>query len=441
VILGLGITMVTLTSLSLSAIATNGRVKGGGAYYMISRSLGPSLGGGVGVIFYFANIFAGGTYMSGFVSALVEVPFLKGYDTYPYQVIYGTLVLFTLMLICILGADAFSKAALLIFIALWASLIGCMGSVWFSAEGTAEGYTSWSQTTFEDNFPPNFQGESFHSVFAVFFPAVTGIMAGANMSGDLKDPGHSIPRGTLSAIAVTGVFYATLVMSFGATVTSETLQSNFFIMQSICFWSPLFLIGVWLSTLSSALGSIIGSARIAQALAKDGLLPGIGWLAHESGKSREPRIAVLVSFLLIESTVFLGANVDLLASLTTMFFLLSYGFVNLACFTVTIAGAPNFRPSFRIFNSGTALGGALFCFGAMFFVQPFLSCVSIALVLVLIGIITWRAPPNDWGDITQALIYHQVRKYLLRLDIRKEHKKYWRPQLLLFVSDPVASAR
>ena len=96
--------MVTLTTLSLSAIATNGRVKGGGAYFMISRSLGPSLGGGVGVIFYFANIFAGGTYMAGFVSAWIELPFLEGYDSYPYQVVYGTAVLFILMIICIVGA-------------------------------------------------------------------------------------------------------------------------------------------------------------------------------------------------------------------------------------------------------------------------------------------------------------------------------------------------
>lgn len=99
--------MVTLTTLSLSAIATNGTVKGGGAYYMISRSLGPSLGGGVGVIFYFANIFAGGTYMSGFVSALIEVPFLEDYSSYPYQVLYGTAVLFLVMLVCIIGAGKF----------------------------------------------------------------------------------------------------------------------------------------------------------------------------------------------------------------------------------------------------------------------------------------------------------------------------------------------
>ena len=337
----------------------------------------------------------------------------------------------------ILFADAFAKTSFLIFVFLWVSLLGCLGSIWFTQDSSVEGFTGWSTETFSDNVGPHFDGESFHSVFAVFFPAVTGIMAGANMSGDLKNPGRAIPLGTLSAIGVTFVFYVILVFSLAFTVTSQTLIDNLFILQTICFWPPLFLIGVWLSTLSSALGVLIGGARIAQALAKDNLIPGIGWLAHGSGKNNEPRIAVLFSYLLIQATVFLGTNVNLLASMTTMFFLLSYGFVNLACFTVTIAGAPNFRPSWKFFNSWTALAGAIICFFGMFFVQPFLSCIAVVLVLTLMGIIAWRAPPNDWGDVTQALMYHQVRKYLLRLDIRKEHKKYWRPQVLLFIGDPI----
>lgn len=333
--------------------------------------------------------------------------------------------------------DAFAKTSLIIFICLWISLLGCLGSLWFTTGGVVDGYTSWSIETFQGNLLPHFDGESFHSVFAVFFPAVTGIMAGANMSGDLKDPGKSIPRGTLGAIAVTFIFYVILVFTLAFTVVNETLIENEFILESICFWAPLFLLGVWFSTLSSALGVLIGGARIAQALAKDHLIPGISWLSHGSGSNNEPRIAVLFSFLLIQSTVFLGSKVNFLASLTTMFFLLSYGFVNLACFTVTIAGAPNFRPSWKFFNMWTALAGAIICFLGMFFVQPFLSCIAVVLVVILMIVIAWRAPPNDWGDVTQALMYHQVRKYLLRLDIRKEHKKYWRPQVLLFVSNPV----
>merc|ERR1712137_1527406 len=143
------------------------------------------------------------------------------------------------------------------------------------------------------------------------------------MSGDLKDPGKSIPRGTLGAIAVTFVFYVILVFTLAFTVVNETLIENEFILESICFWAPLFLLGVWFSTLSSALGVLIGGARIAQALAKDHLIPGISWLSHGSGSNNEPRIAVLFSFLLIQSTVFLGSKVNFLASLTTMFFLLS----------------------------------------------------------------------------------------------------------------------
>jgi solute carrier family 12 (potassium/chloride transporters), member 9 len=180
----------------------------------------------------------------------------------------------------------------------------------------------------------------------------------------------------------------------------------------------------------------IGAARIIQAVAKDNLIPGLGWLARGSGKNNEPRVAVFVTYILIQLTVFMGSNVNFLASFTTMFFLLSYGSVNLACFVVSIAGAPNFRPQFRWFHWVTAWFGAVLCLVGMFLVKPVLAVVSVFILLAIMVVIAWRAVPNDWGDVTQALMYHQVRKYLLRLDIRKEHVKYWRPQILFFTSNP-----
>eukprot|EP01095_Lingulamoeba_sp_RSL-Kostka_P007243 TRINITY_DN2290_c1_g2_i1.p1 TRINITY_DN2290_c1_g2~~TRINITY_DN2290_c1_g2_i1.p1 ORF type:complete len:912 (+),score=280.72 TRINITY_DN2290_c1_g2_i1:115-2850(+) len=456
VILFSGYAMVTLTTLSLSAIATNGKVKGGGAYYMISRSLGPALGGSVGVVFYAANIFAGGTYMSGYTSAIkasfgknggdsVIVEILP--DGYWAMFLYGTITLGFLGLICLVGADAFAKASILIFFVMWGCLACGIGSLWFEPAGFRgyDSFTSWSTKTFSNNTLPLYQDDTppnenvghvnFQAVFAVFFPAVTGIMAGANMSGDLKNPGRAIPYGTLSAIGVTLIYYLMIIFTLALTVDRFGLSNYFFIIQYICFWQPIITLGIFMSSLSSALSVLIGSARILQALARDKLIPFIGFLGYGSKGKDEPRYAVLLSWFLIQMTLFLGTNVNVLATWTTMFFLLSYGFVNFACCFLKLTSAPNFRPTFKYFSWWSAIIGAVLCIGGMIYVNPWASIASITLVAFLIVFIAYRAVPTEWGDITQGLMYHQVRKYLLRLDLNT-HVKYWRPQILLLVNNP-----
>lgn len=433
---------VTLTALSLSAIATNGEMKGGGAYYMISRSLGPALGGSIGVIFYCANVAAGGTYLLGLEYAVVVMLSSTIEDSYWNEVLIGSGFLLLFAIISLVGAGAFAKSTIFLFVLQWVTLIAIFGSLLFFTNED-QGLTGWSVVNFSDNFAPLFSNtgsgyhDSFQSVFAVFFPAATGIMAGANMSGDLKDPGRSIPKGTLLAIAVTGLYYVLLGLSLAFTVVrSQLAQTKTIVLNDICFWPPIVSVGVLLSTASSALNSLIGGARILQAFAQDDLVFGMKYLAQGSGANNEPRVAVVFTWFLMQAMVFGGKKrLNFFATLTTMFFLLSYGVVNFACFVLRAVASPNFRPVFKYFNRYASLLGACLCIGGMFFVSAANAAYAVLLMILLYVFIAVRRKQTSWGDITQAIIYHQVRKYLLQLDARKDHLKFWRPQIILFISN------
>ena len=193
--------------------------------------------------------------------------------------------------------------------------------------------------------------------------------------------------------------------------------------------------GVLASTLFSAFLGIIASAKVLQAIARDNLLPILEPFRQGTAVADDPTYAVLATYAFIQLSLF-ADNVNNIASLVTMTTLLVFGIINLACFVLRAASSPNFRPSFRLFNEWTALLGLILCFGAMAFTDATAAVVAIILMIVLFVVIHYTSEPKPWGDVTQSLIYHQVRKYLLRLDERKSHVKYWRPQVLLLTSNP-----
>jgi len=120
--------------------------------------------------------------------------------------------------------------------------------------------------------------------------------------------------------------------------------------------------------------------------------------------------------------------------LTVTQYLMTFLVTNLACLLLKAGSAPNFRPSFHFFNLQTAAVGTVACGIAMFFVDGFYASACVALLMAVFLLIHYTTPPKPWGDVSQGLLYHQVRKYLLRL--KQEHVKFWRPQILLLVNDP-----
>uniref|UniRef100_UPI00398F88C3 solute carrier family 12 member 9 n=1 Tax=Pristiophorus japonicus TaxID=55135 RepID=UPI00398F88C3 len=357
--------IISMTVLSVCAISTNGALDAGGAYYMISRALGPEFGGSIGIMFFFANICGSALYILGLVESIVDIFGLPptgqatGIQVLPnaywYELLYGTVILILCLLVCLVGADIYAKASFIIFIVVIVVLgtifisffavsprsINITVSLGNSSKFFEASFTGFKLSTLKSNLPPKYIADyttgtmmNFAAVFAVMFNGCTGIMAGSNMSGDLKNPSYSIPRGTITAVIFTYIIYTILSLMVSCTCERLLLQKNYGFLKDINVWHPFVIIGIYSSTLSAAMSTLIGASRILYALAKDDIFGKLLMAAKKTSQGGNPWAAVLISSVLV-----------------------------------------------------------------------------------------------------------QVRKYLLMLDVRKDHVKFWRPQILLMVANPRTSTQ
>ncbi|MCB9159018.1 MAG: amino acid permease [Caldilineaceae bacterium] len=415
VIVALANAITLLTGLSLSAIATSMRVRTGGNYYLISRSLGLEIGGAIGIPLYLSQAISVAFYVIGFTEALLSIPFFQTMDAR----LISTAVVVLFGVIAYIGADF----ALRIQYVVLAALVGALIS--FFAGG-------WGDTLAPTLTPAFTPGVTFWAVFAVFFPAVTGITVGASMSGDLKDPGKSIPRGTLASIVVTAAIYLATVIWLALHASPSDLIANNLIMQEIAAWPLLILIGVWAATLSSALGSVMAAPRVLQALAFDNVLPRV--LGARMGSKTEPRVAVLVTTALAVAVVWMG-DLNFVAPVISMFFLNTYGMTNLAASIEKLVGNPSYRPRFNIHWSVSLLG-ALGCYGAMFLINAPATVVAIVISYGIFFLLERRSLQRTWGDLRSGLWFTLARYSLLNLESTRFHAKNWRPNILVFTGQP-----
>jgi amino acid transporter len=408
--------ITTLTALSLSAIATNTRVKGGGAYYLISRSLGVEFGGAIGVVFYLAQAISVAMYVIGFTEALVAtVPALAGH----FVVVASIANLLTFVCVFI-GAGWTIKLQYGILLVMVAALASFFVGAW----------QSFDASILEANLTPHFTaGESVFSMGALFFPAVTGIMAGANMSGDLANPARSIPRGTLTAVLVTAVIYLAQAVMIGGSRSSDALIDDTMIVRQISVWPIMIVAGVFAATLSSALGSMMGAPRILQAFARDGVFPWLRFFGAASGKSREPRRAIALTFVIAQVCIVLG-DLNAVAQIITMFFMITYGLLNLATFYEAVSKNPSYRPTFKFCHWTVSLAGAIGCLLVMFLMNWLWASVAIVLIAGLTWHIRFREIEARWGDLRSGMAFERARKSLLRLEDESYHPKNWRPVIL-----------
>ncbi|MEO0852102.1 MAG: amino acid permease, partial [Cyanobacteria bacterium J06648_11] len=301
-----------LTALSVCAISTDRVVRAGGAYYMISRSLGIETGGAVGIPLYFAQALSVALYTIGFADSLVST--FQQLDT-------ALVTVATTMLVTVVAITS----------ARWAIRVQyvIMAAIALSLIAFAFGHPV-SESSMGLFGAPVSDAAPFWSVFAVFFPAVTGIMTGVNMSGDLEDPTKSIPAGTLWAVGTGYTIYMTLPLFLALRADAATLVEEQLIMQQMALWGPSILLGVWGATLSSALGSILGAPRVLQALVRDRVLP--SWmraLGTGEGEDDEPRIGTMVTLGVALIAVAIG-DLNAIAPVLTMFFLTTYLVLNVA---------------------------------------------------------------------------------------------------------------
>lgn len=415
-IVTLATSITFLTALSVSAIATDQRVRIGGAYYMISRSLGVEVGGAVGIPLYIALALSVALYTVGFAESLVAV--------FP-QLDFKTVGLITTVgvaILALISAKAAIKAQYFIMFGIALSLL----SLFFGSPIEESSIEMWGAS--------DRNSAGLWVVFAVFFPAVTGIMAGVNMSGDLKDPAKSIPKGTFYAIGVGYVIYMLLPIILANRADALTLIDDPLIMRKIAWWGDAILIGVWGATLSSAIGSILGAPRVLQALARDGILPKwMRWLGRGAGADDSPRIGTILTLGVALLAVYLG-NLNIIAPILTMFFLTTYGVVNAAAGIERLLDSPSFRPAFRV-HWGLSLLGALGCLSVMFLINATATTVAFVFVIIIFIWLQNRELQTAWGDVRKGLWMALIRAGLMRIKT-DTNAKTWRPNPLVLSGAP-----
>lgn len=412
------------TALSMSSITTNNRIGAGGAYAIISQALGLEVGGSLGIPRFISQGLAVTMYIFGFREGWLMI--FPTHD--PFLIDLCTFVV--LFVIAYISADLAIKTQYVIMAVIFASLVTIVLAGYFgSMKVPAEDAVRWG----------GFEGveesgnDAFWVVFAVFFPAATGIMAGANMSGELKDPRKSIPSGTLWAIGVSFVIYMALAFWISRSATEHELLTNNNVMIDKSFFPPLMIAGVLGATFSSALASIIGSSRILFAMGEHGVVPQSKWTAVQN-KTGQPRNAMIVTGILIFLSMLLR-DLNAVAPLVTMFFLITYAMLNVVVIIEQNLGLVSFRPLFTV-NRFIPWIGLIGSVTTMFIINSTLSLVSWVLMVLAYSVLSRRKMKSDFEDVRSGL-FTSFSEWAARhtAEIGHQQERAWKPNLLVPVKD------
>jgi amino acid transporter len=422
IIIALANTISVLTSISLSAVATNLKVRGGGDYYLISRTLGLEFGGSIGLVLFLAQSVSIAFYCIGFAEAVAA--FFPGIPPVAVQLIAAGAVAF-LFIFAWQGADWATRFQFGVMALLVAALVSFF----------VGGIRSWDSALLAANWAAPENGVPFWLLFAIFFPAVTGFTQGVSMSGDLADPGKSIPVGTFLAVGLSIVVYFCVAVLFAAAMPNSRLSADYGAMKTVSAVGFFIDAGVIAATLSSAMASFMGAPRILQSLAADRIFSVLTPFASVSQPSGNPRRGVLLSAGIAFVTIALG-QLNLVASVVSMFFLISYGLLNYATYFEAKTQSPSFRPRFKWFSPPLSLLGFVICLGAMMAIDLKSGAAAIALLVAVHQYLKRTAGPARWADSARSHHLQQVRQHLLAAGEDPAHARDWRPQLLVFTQDP-----
>ena len=400
------------TSLSVASLSTDKTVKTGGTYFMISRSLGLPIGGTLGLALFVGLSFSVSLYLIGFAES-----FLAYFDmdsSINSIRIAGTTILIIVTTITFISTSLAIKSQYFIMVAIVLSLI----SIFF-------GHHEF--TPKEIHWEPMVNAAPFMILFGIFFPAVTGFEAGVSMSGDLKNPKKSLPIGAMAAVGVGLVVYIGLAFFYTFTVDAEALMNDQDILFKISLVPVLVIIGIWGATLSSALGSILGAPRILQAIAMDKIVP--KFFAKGTGKTNEPRNALLMAFVIAEAGILIG-QLDVIARIVSMFFITTYAFLNLAS-AIESWSSSDYRPAFKIPKFVSILGAT-----SAFIVMILLDFVALAGAVMVLGLLFFYLRRKELvlesGDAWSSFWTNMAKNALLKLSSEKTDKRNWRPNIILF---------
>ncbi|CAH0588113.1 unnamed protein product [Chrysodeixis includens] len=328
-----------------------------------------------------------------------------------------------------------------------------------SDEARAQGFVGLSADRLKANWLPDYRysegmHHGFFSVFAVYFPAVTGVQAGANICGDLKDPGTAIPKGTFLALGISITSYLAMASLSGAAAMRDAsgvvgdqaadsckpncpygLHNNYQIMQLMAFWSPLIYAGCWAATLSTALTNLLSVPRLIQALGFDRIYPGLIFFSKRYGKHGEPYRGYVLVFC-VSVTFLLIADLNAIAPLITNFYLASYALINFCTFHAAFFKPINWRPRFRFFNIWVSLAGFLLCLTIMMVISWVMALLTTFIFITLYLLVLYRKPETSWGSSTDAQRYQETITNILVISQRTANIKSFYPQLLVLAGKP-----
>ncbi len=422
-IIVLGHVVTIPTAFAVAEIATNQRVEGGGAYYIISRSFGLNIGGAIGIALYFSQAISVAFYVIAFGEAFE--PIIKWiYNNYGFLIpdrrwiSIPTMAILSILILT-KGANIGMKALYFVVTILFASLI-----MFFLGDSPIRP----TEINFHAHIPESL---NFFYVFTIIFPAFTGLAAGLGLSGDLKDPKKSIPRGTLWATVVGMVIYVVVAYKFAVSATPEDLVGDQLIMSKIAVWGPIIPIGLAAASLSSALGSIMVAPRTLQAIGFDNIFPQNSinrWFAKGKAKDNEPVNGSLITIVIAFIFVFVG-DVNFVAQIISMFFMVTYGAICLISLLEHFAADPAYRPTFRS-NWYTSAIGALFSFWLMFKMNGTYAAVSLVIMAMIYYVVMKNNDENQGlNKLFKGVIFQlsrQLQIFLQRADSDKNEYS-WRP--------------
>lgn len=437
--------LVTIpTAMAVAEIATNRKVEGGGAYYIISRSFGLNIGAAIGIALFLSQAISVAFYVIAFAEAfmpfseylLSTYPILESYETYlgDKKLIGIIMMIFLSFVMLTKGANIGMNLLYYVVAILFVSLI------MFFMGKPIEGHEINDVDLISSISNP----DSFFYVFTIIFPAFTGIAAGLGLSGDLKDPKKSIPKGTLLATAVGIVVYVAVALKLVLSAPLDDLASDQLIMSRIAIWGPIIPIGLACAAVSSALGSVMVAPRTLQALGVDKIFPTLtlnNWLSRNKKGTIEPINASVVSCIIAFFFVVIG-DINLVAEVIAMFFMVTYGAICSISLLEHFSADPSYRPTFRSRWYISLLGAAL-SFWLMFKMNSTYAIISISfMVLIYAYISKYNASRGGIIKLFKGVLFQLSRQ--LQIFVRKKEYNsaddHWRP-FAICISDTTLQKR
>ncbi len=412
-VIGVAYAITGTTALSLASIATNVRIPRGGPFAIVAHALGLEAGGAIGVPLYIAQALSSVMYLYAFAEGWSYL--FPGYDP---RLVAG---------LGLVGVGAIALASASLAARTQAVMMGVVAAALASAlAGT--GTTTLHAPTWFGDYPD----ASLLQSFAIFFPAATGIMVGAGMSGALADPRRALPRGTLMAWASTMLFYVGFAVWYAVVAPPDQLMANKLVMVDTALVGELVLVGLLSSTLTASLSSLVAAPRLLAAMAEYQVVPGSAWLCKTTATG-EPRNATLVT-LGLAAVGLLPGSLDAIAPMITSAFLVTYLAINLVVFLEQRVGMISFRPTFAA-PKWVPSAGALGCVLALVLAGPGDALFQVSGVVLLYLWLTWRQLETPWETVHSGLAMTLAARLALWASTLKHSQRSWKPELLVPVLD------